>query len=129
MESSNEGIKHSSYADFVSSDSVLHPHPDTHHSEEEIKLNIEKIMGPQLSLIISSFEHNKTIDEIMNSQENQSELRNPPDKAKESSKHNSKWDQVLVMYFTRKMKPKTLAIKLRLSVETIYRDNDQVKRN
>ena len=74
-------------------------------------------------------EHNKTIDKIMNSQKSSPELINSPDKAKESSKHNSKRDQALEMYFTRKNKPKTIARKLRLPVETIYRDADQVKRD
>ena len=107
----------------------LHPYPDIYHPEEKIKHNIEIIMSTQLSLIISSLEHNKTIDEMMNSQESPPKLRNPPDKTKESSKHISKRDKALEMYFTRKMKPKTIARKLRLSLETINRDADQVKRD
>ena len=110
-------------------DNVLHNYPYIHHHEEEIKLNVGIIIGTQLNLKINSLEHNKTIDETINLQESQPELTNPLDKAKESSKHNSKRDQALEMYFTRKMKPKTIARKLRIQVETIYRDAHQFKRD
>ena len=82
MKSRYEGTKHTSYADFGSSGSVLHTHPDIHHHEEQIKLNVGIIMGIQLSLKINSLGHNKTIDEIMNLQESLPELTNPLDKLK-----------------------------------------------
>ena len=80
MERSYEKIKHTYDADFGSSGSILHTNHDFHNPEDEIKLNIGIIMGTQLNLIISSLEHSKTTDEIINLQESSQELRNPFEK-------------------------------------------------